>query len=34
MSDWEDEIDWLTGAYTGKKEQIRQEARRIGIGEL
>ena len=31
MCDFEFEIDWLTGAYTGREERIRREARRLGI---
>ena len=25
MDEWEDEIDWLTGEYTYKKDRLRRE---------
>ena len=28
--DWGDEIDWLTGEYTNKKERLLREAYRPG----
>jgi hypothetical protein len=36
MCYWEDEIDWLTGEYTGKRERLKRKARRLGlvIGEV
>lgn len=25
-----DQVDWLTGEFTGKKERLRRELRRLG----
>ena len=29
MNEWEDEIDWLTGEYTYKRDRLRRELRRL-----
>jgi len=32
MVEWEDEIDWLTGEYTSKKDRIKRELNRLKVG--